>query len=350
MSEKKQNDSGEPAAEGAVDETSAAEQAEASSVEDAGAKAETSKAGKPEAATEASATPEVAKGGKSRGAKPGEGDPKGPKRGPMDTVMRGLIMVALGAFVTTPLWCQASQTENFRRTEFRADRADDSNSTEGRLAAVIRRLITTAAQDREVDEGEAMRELSTILAEAGIGTAQGRVQATDQLIGDILAQAAEADGRSFGQMQEQAILGQSRIMARTLITQLGGDLDDDDTEDPPGDWTNASWPVISGFQYEEGMELPAAVQALDGKDAKAWGYLLYLEGDQYLLVQSLWSCCFGQPPDLHEAIVIRANPNVAARFESRGVKVYGRFEASEMREDGYVTSLYRLDARHIKAM
>lgn len=279
-------------------------------------------------------------------------EPKGgrPKRGVLDTVMRGLVMVALGAFVTTPLWCQDQQTENFRRTTFRADRESGEDSTEGKLAEVIRRLITKAAQDQEVDEVEAMRELSTVLADASLGTAQGRAEKTGQLVGDILAQAAEADTGGFNQMQEQAVRGQSRIMARTLITELGGVLEDDAGDDPAGDWANAAWPTISGFQYEEGMDLPAGAKALDGKDVKAWGYLLYLEGDQFLLVQSLWSCCFGQPPDLHEAIVVRADPNVASRFEGRGVKVYGRMEASEMREDGYVTSLYRLDARHIRAM
>lgn len=279
-------------------------------------------------------------------------EPRGgkPKRGVIDTVMRGLVMVALGAFVTTPLWCQEQQTENFRRTTFRADRETGEDSTEGKLAEIIRRLITKAAQDQEVDEVEAMRELSTVLADASLGTAQGRAEKTGQLVGDILAQAAEADTGGFNQMQEQAVRGQSRIMARTLITELGGVLEDDTGDDPPGDWVNAAWPTLSGFQYEEGMDLPAGAKALDGKDVKAWGYLLYLEGDQYLLVQSLWSCCFGQPPDLHEAVVVRADPTVASRFEGRGVKVYGRMEASEMREDGYVTSLYRLDARHIRAM
>lgn len=301
------------------------------------------------AASEPSANESTSKDGKSAKA---ASEPKGgrPKRGVLDTVMRGLVMVALGAFVTTPLWCQDQQTENFRRTTFRADRESGEDSTEGKLAEVIRRLITKAAQDQEVDEVEAMRELSTVLADASLGTAQGRAEKTGQLVGDILAQAAEADTGGFNQMQEQAVRGQSRIMARTLITELGGVLEDDAGDDPAGDWANAAWPTISGFQYEEGMDLPAGAKALDGKDVKAWGYLLYLEGDQFLLVQSLWSCCFGQPPDLHEAIVVRADPNVASRFEGRGVKVYGRMEASEMREDGYVTSLYRLDARHIRAM
>ncbi len=269
-------------------------------------------------------------------------------RGPFDTAMRAIVMIALGVFVTTPLWCQNQATQNFGRTQFRAERADEE-TTEGQLGTIIRRVIETAARDEEVDEVAVMRELSTILADAELGTPESRAEATDQLIGNVLAQAAETSGMGFNQMQEQAIRSQARLMARSLVTQLGGSLGEADTDAPEGDWTPAAWPHLSSFEYEEGMELPPQAKALDEQQVMAWGYLLYLEGDQFLLVQSLWSCCFGRPPDLHEAIVIRADP-ANRRYEGRGVRVYGRFEAGEMREDGYVTSLYRLDAAHLRSM
>lgn len=271
-----------------------------------------------------------------------------PKKGPIDALMRGIVMVALGAFVTTPLWCQDQQTQNFRPTQFRADRSDE-NSMEGQLSDVIRGVIEKAVRDEEVDEVESMRQLSTILADGDLGTPESRADSVDQLIGDIVAQAAETSGMGFGQMQDQAIRGQARVMARSLITQLGGNLGDSDEDAPEGEWEPAAWPILSNFEYEEGMELPARVKAFDEKNVMAWGYLLYLEDDQFLLVQSLWSCCFGRPPDLHEAIVVRADPSIR-RLEGRGVRVYGRFEAGEMREDGYVTSLYRLDSVAVRPM
>ena len=271
-------------------------------------------------------------------------------RGPLDAVMRGAILVALGVFVTTPLWCKDQATKNFSGpTQFRAEREEEQNTTESQLAQVIRRIVETAARDEEVNEVETMRELSTILADADLGTPTSRADATEQLIGEILAQAAETSGLGFNQMQTQAIRSLSQIKARALISQLGGVLDSMDEDAPEGEWEPAAWPVISGFEYEEGMDLPAQVRRLDNKNVMAWGYLLYLEGDQFLLVQSLWSCCFGRPPDLHEAIVVRADPEMR-RFENRGVRIYGRFEAGEMREDGYVTSLYRLDSEHFRSM
>ena len=271
----------------------------------------------------------------------------------VDVAMRGLVLVGLGVLITAPLWCQ--QTGNFRRTEFLADRSAE-NSTEGRLTAEIVKIIERATSDQQVDELDATRKIVSVLREADLGAGSNRADVASELVATIVAQAAETSSMGFDQMgganpqmQQQAIRGQARVMARGLITQLGGTLDDDGGEEIEGEWETISWPTLSGFEYEEGMELPATVTALDGKDVMAWGYLLHLEEDQFLLVKSLWSCCFGRPPDLHEAIVVRAD-NSNDRFESRGVRVYGRFEAKEMTEDGYVTSLYRLDSEHVRPM
>ena len=283
----------------------------------------------------------------AKGAAP---EPKKRAKSPLDGVMRGLVLIGLGVLVTAPLWCQNPQTQNFQRTTFRADREDpEDQGTEEALATIIEGVIRKAASDQEVEEVEVMRDLSTVLADAHLGSASQRAEKTDALIGNIVARAAEADGRGYGEMQDQAIRGQARLMARNLITELGGVLELDAEGQPEGEWEPMAWPTLRGFEYEEGMDLPAQVTALDGKDVMAWGYLLYLEEDQFLLVESLWSCCFGRPPDIHEAIVVRGDPSLR-RMESQGVRVYGRFEASEEREEGHVTSLYRLDAEHVRPM
>lgn len=274
----------------------------------------------------------------------------------VDSIMRGSIMVILGVVVTAPLWYREQITENFRPTTFRADREGesaegDSATLEGRITREVVAVIRTASNDEMVNEDEVVETVGGMLAEEDIGDAESRREIIEQLVADIAAQAAEMDGAGgFSDLQAQAVQGTARMMARTLITNLGGEVDDGDAEEVPGEWTPAAWPIISGFEYEEGMELPEQVAALDGQDVMGWGYLINLDQDQYLLVQSLWSCCFGTPPDLHEAIVIRADSAEADQFEGRGVRIYGRFEASEIEEDGYVTSLYRIDARHVRAM
>lgn len=275
----------------------------------------------------------------------------GPARGALDTVLRALVMVVLGALVTSPMWFDSvGATTPFRSSAtFRAPR--EAESLEGRVADTLRRCLTDAARGRSLDEDSVATELSTILADADVGTPRSRPEAVMAVLDEIAGQASEGDARGLGDMQERAIASQSRVMARSLIERLGGAIDERDTDDPPGDWVPASWPILTRTPFdEERPELPADVRAFDGKDVKAWGYLLQLEGDQFLLVQNLWSCCFGTPPDLHEAIVVRCNPDHASRFEGRGVRLYGRMEVGPEYDEEYVTSVYRLDARHVRGL
>jgi hypothetical protein len=240
-------------------------------------------------------------------------------------------------------------TRNFGGpTTFRADRGDEEpDSAQAELASILEEVIRTAAADEMVEEDEVSARMAAILEQEGIGDAESRRDESLKAIGDIVARAAEADGnRGLSSLQEQAISGQARMMARTLITSLGGTVEGASVEAPEGEWKDAAWPLLKGFEYEEGMNLPGPVQALDGADVKAWGYLIPLEENQYLLVQSLWSCCFGRPPDIHEAVVVRTRQEVS-ELENQGVQVFGRFEAGEAYEDGFVTSLYRLDAEHV---
>ncbi len=274
------------------------------------------------------------------------------KRNTFDRVMRGMLFVGLGALMTAPLWCTDEMTGAFRQpTTFSADRSEEDDSTQGKLATILEGVIRTAASDEMVEEERISAEMAAVLEEAGIGDPESRREEAMGAIGTIVARAAEADGnRGLSSVQEQAIAGQARMMARTLITTLGGQVEGVTMEEPEGEWVDAAWPLLKGFPYEEGMNLPGPINALDGKNAKAWGYLIALEENQYLLVQSLWSCCFGAPPEINEAIVVRVPERMGERvraLENHGVQVYGRFEASEVYEEEFVTSLYRLDAQHV---
>ena len=272
------------------------------------------------------------------------------QRSLLDKVMRGALFVGLGVLMTAPLWCTDEMTQNFRPTTFRAERGDgEEGGAQAQLASILEGVIRTAAADEMVEEDDVAGRMATILEAEGLGDEESRRQESMKAIGAIVARAAEADGnRGLSSVQEQAIAGQARMMARSLIVSLGGRVESANVEAPEGEWVNASWPLLKSFPYEEGMNLPPEVQALDGANAKAWGYLIALEENQYLLVQSLWSCCFGRPPEINEAVVVRVREGMGiGNLENQGVTVYGRFEAGEAYEDGFVTSLYRLDAEHV---
>ena len=117
----------------------------------------------------------------------------------------------------------------------------------------------------------------------------------------------------------------------------------------PEGYTRASWRVIGGYDYKEGMKLPAHILALDGMKVSAAGFMLGLDADQdiheFLLVESQWSCCFGKVPELHELFVVRV-PKDQPGVDLTGsrVVVSGRLEVGEEVDEGFVTSVYRIVA------
>lgn len=159
--------------------------------------------------------------------------------------------------------------------------------------------------------------------------------------------AVVARGPAHGSaLQAQAVRGVAAQMARGL--RGGGAPPAVDV--PGGVGQLLSWSTLGGFSYTEGMALPAAVLALDGQRVSVQGALLPLEEVEgevwYLLVESLWDCCFGKPPELHQAMVARLHGQ--SPRSGQVVQVTGTLSVGEDRDaDGYVSSVYRLDAAQV---
>ena len=148
-------------------------------------------------------------------------------------------------------------------------------------------------------------------------------------------------------LQSQAVRGVASQMARGL---RGGAGAPPAVSVPGGVGQLVGWGTLGGFAYTEGAPLPAAVRQLDGQRVSVQGALLPLEevdGEVwYLLVESLWDCCFGKAPELHQAIVVRLNGQDPR--SGQVVQVTGALSVGEDRDtDGYVSSVYRLAAAHI---
>lgn len=107
------------------------------------------------------------------------------------------------------------------------------------------------------------------------------------------------------------------------------------------------WPALRSFTYEENAALPADVEALDGREIGMRGFWLYLEDDEYLFVERLWDARSGQPPEVNEAIVVRFAED-RRPLQGCPVIVQGRLSVGEEREDGYVVSLYRMQASSVR--
>lgn len=98
---------------------------------------------------------------------------------------------------------------------------------------------------------------------------------------------------------------------------------------------------LKNLRYRQGRPLPAWVQKLDGKRVSIWGYMAVgtLEGlPKFELVPE--SCECGRSKLNHFVDVTLTDDQT--RFIPGRITLEGTFYASELEEDGFVTSLFRL--------
>jgi hypothetical protein len=107
---------------------------------------------------------------------------------------------------------------------------------------------------------------------------------------------------------------------------------------------NIDW--LTSVDYKPGMKLPDEILALDGKQVQLVGYMAIgtLEGDEsFEFVPE--SCECGRSKVQH-FIDVTLTDDVAT-FTPGRITLVGKFSVGEVKEDGFVTSLYRLEIERL---
>jgi hypothetical protein len=121
----------------------------------------------------------------------------------------------------------------------------------------------------------------------------------------------------------------------------------------PAGYQALSWKTLGGFEYTEGMKLPDEVLALNGAKVGIVGYMMTIEEveniHEFLLVESFWSCCFGTPPTINQVLMIQIPGAKGVEYTSSPVLILGTLEVGAKVEDGFETSVYRLNATTVTA-
>ncbi|MAE47344.1 MAG: hypothetical protein CMJ86_10685 [Planctomycetes bacterium] len=107
---------------------------------------------------------------------------------------------------------------------------------------------------------------------------------------------------------------------------------------------NIDW--LTSVDYRPGMKLPDEILALDGKQVQLVGYMAIgtLEGDEsFEFVPE--SCECGRSKVQH-FIDVTLTDDVAT-FTPGRITLVGKFSVGEVKEDGFVTSLYRLEVERL---
>ncbi len=109
---------------------------------------------------------------------------------------------------------------------------------------------------------------------------------------------------------------------------------------------------ISSWPYQDGLKgMPEPVKKMDGKTVLMTGFMLPIDEveniKEFLLVQSMWSCCFGQPPDINGIVRVVMKGDKRINFKYDPIKVTGQFKVVAAYEDGYCIDIYQLHADEV---
>ena len=111
---------------------------------------------------------------------------------------------------------------------------------------------------------------------------------------------------------------------------------------------------LGNFDYDQdsGGNIPADVKTLDGCPIRLRGYMMSVEEVRHItrfaLVPSLFSCCFGQPPQIQHTIIVTTPGQAQVQFTSDEVVVEGTLTVSEKKDDGYIVSIFQVAATSIR--
>jgi hypothetical protein len=106
------------------------------------------------------------------------------------------------------------------------------------------------------------------------------------------------------------------------------------------------------FDADKGGTIPDDVQKLTGHTIRLHGFMVPMDQasniTQFALVPSLFSCCFGQPPQLQHTIVCNTPKGKAVGYFPDEIQVEGRLTVAEKKDEGFIVSIFQVDVNSVK--
>ncbi len=112
---------------------------------------------------------------------------------------------------------------------------------------------------------------------------------------------------------------------------------------------------LTSWPYEDALKgMPKRIKDLTGKKVLMTGFMLPIDEVQnikeFLLVQSLWSCCYGQPPDIHGIVRVVMPKGKHTDYFFDPLKVIGTFKVEATMMDGYCVDIYQLHVESLEVI
>ncbi len=139
------------------------------------------------------------------------------------------------------------------------------------------------------------------------------------------------------------------------------------------EFPSAGFDILSGYNIEISDELlgpvtnnvaeisaktealiPAKVKALDKKKVALKGFMLPLKVEgglvtEMLVMKDQSMCCYGTVPKIHEWVSVKMSDKGVKPLMDQAVTLMGKLHVGEMRENGYLTGIYRMDGEKMAA-
>lgn len=132
-----------------------------------------------------------------------------------------------------------------------------------------------------------------------------------------------------------------------ILLLLAGCGRDPEAVTPPPAAVDLPFSALGGFDYTEGMPLPAEALAWNGRLVKATGFInpgSQVRGlKRFFLVKDRASCCFGIQPKLNHYAEVGLKEGKAVDYTPDPVTVRGVIRVEERRDGDWVLGLYWME-------
>jgi hypothetical protein len=111
---------------------------------------------------------------------------------------------------------------------------------------------------------------------------------------------------------------------------------------------------LGNFDYEtpNGDIIPPDVKQLDGVKIRLRGFIVPTNQaarlTRFALVPSLFNCCFGQPPQIEHTVMVMCADGLTVDLTANEVVVEGTLKVAVQKDDGYVVSIFNVQATQVK--
>lgn len=279
---------------------------------------------------------------------------EGPKRLPL-----ALFVLAAGMAVLGVLWgprsFRTSAAPGQVPRDFRVERppapSGPSAPEVDDLATVLKRSLEEVVKGEDVTQAQLEDRLIDAMNREQVGYAELRSDAAKDVAFMMINAAEEFEGAEGGseEMRQKAVRQQAGLLLRDLYlaTEHKVEVKPETFGPPPKGYQPLPLGKLAAIEYREGKPLPEEVRAYDGQRVAVQGFLVEAGPDELLLVKSLWSCCFGTPPEVHEVVVVKFDGELSDAWFDGVVQVAGTLEVGEEREDDLVLSIYRMKGSRV---